>query len=463
MIDYCLELSYDIFIADEMLEQAKLESFVNETLLIAEGTNNISNMQVIIESFGDKFKSVIKKIVNAIINMWHKFLEGMNTLFKSDKAYLERYKDIILKKQVKLGTLTMPNYEKGIKDILNKKIPAFNYQSLKANLSNDKEQAAFRKSIYNDYKPDVEFSAFVKNKMQGGEKDITVNGSQLNMTNLFNFCYNFDKLAKGIENEINSINKVGNQAMSIIDEKVRNTVKTESSIYETVSYFSNVYEVFITEGKLGIEERKKLKDSDFGLSKSRKFPLIDAGHVFSAISYFRKANSAEQPELAKNIIKRVKELGMTDIKVGRNNPFRKYAEGGNEFIIMTEAVGGLGDTNKTEGDKYNPSHTDGEHQTNTDTSQNLEGETAEEATENIKTYINVCGQLLAAKLTVARNCHKDYMSIIREHVRSYAGNKEASEDKANTKQKDIDTNTTDKTSEKNIIQKGLETVKSFLS
>ncbi|MCK9198047.1 MAG: hypothetical protein M0P49_00395 [Bacilli bacterium] len=372
MMDYCLELSYDIFIADEMLEQAKLESFVNESLLIVEGTNTISNMQVIIESFGDKFKSVIKKIVNAIVNMWHKFLEGMNTLFKSDKGYLDKYKDTILKKQVRLGTLTMPNYEKGMKDLLNKKIPPFNYQSLKANLSNDKEQSSFRKSIYNDYKPDVEFPAFVKNKMQGGEKDITVNGSQLNMTNLFNFCYNFDKLAKGIENEINSINKVGNQAMSIIDEKVRNTVKTESSIYGTAKYFSNVYRAFID-----------------------------------------------------------------------------------------EAVGFDG---KTDNSKYNPSHTDGEHDTNDNTSQNLEGETAEEATENIKTYISVCGQLLAAKLTVARNCHKDYMSIIREHVRSYAGNKEASEDKANSKQKDVDTNTTDNPKkDKNIIQKGLETVKSFLS
>ena len=160
--------------------------------------------------------------------------------------------------------------------------------------------------------------------------------------------------------------------MSIIDEKVRNTVKTESSIYGTAKYFSNVYRAFID-----------------------------------------------------------------------------------------EAVGFDG---KTDNSKYNPSHTDGEHDTNDNTSQNLEGETAEEATENIKTYISVCGQLLAAKLTVARNCHKDYMSIIREHVRSYAGNKEASEDKANSKQKDVDTNTTDNPKkDKNIIQKGLETVKSFLS
>ena len=371
MMDYCLELSYDIFIADEMLEQAKLESFVNETLLIAEGTNTISNMHVIIESFGDKFKNVIKKIVNAIVNMWHKFLEGMNTLFKSDKGYLEKYKDVILKKQVTLGTLTMPNYEKGMNDILNKKIPPFNYQSLKANLSNDKEQAAFRKSIYNDYKPDVDFPAFVKNKMQGGEKDITVNGSQLNMTNLFNFCYNFDKLAKGIENEINNINKVGNQAMSIIDEKVRNAAKTESSIYGTAKYFSNVYGSFIDEAVKGLDSND---------------------------------NS--------------------------------------------------GNNRKTEGDKYNPSHTDGEHDTNTNTTQNLEGESAEEATDNIKTYITVCGQLLAAKLTVSRNCHKDYMSIIREHVRSYTGNKEASEDKLNSKQKDTDTNSGSKPDEKKtVIQK----------
>lgn len=379
-MDYCLELSYDLFIADEMLEQAKLERFVNEALLISEGANTVSNITVIVESFGDKFKEIIKKIVNSIVNMWHKFLEGMNTLFKSDKAYLEKYKDIILKKQVNLGTLTMPNYEKGVNDILSKKIPPFNYQGLKGNLSGDKEHASFRKSIYNDYNPDIEFPAFVKNKMQGGEKDITVKGSQINMTNLFNFCYNFDKLAKGIENEINSINKVGNQAVAIIDEKVRKTAQTESTLYGTVKYFSNVYESFID-----------------------------------------------------------------------------------------EAVGGLGDSNKeasrkTDGDKYNPSHTDGEHETSNNTSQSLEGETAEEATENIKVYINICGQFLAAKLTIARNCHKDYMSIIREHVRSYAGNKEVSQDKGNSKQKDVDTNAADTNNpekKKTIIQTAVEKVKSF--
>ena len=453
-MDYCLELSYDMFIANEMLEQAKLERFVNESLLIMEGTNTVSNMTVIVESFGDKFKEIIKKIVNAVVNMWHKFLEGMNTLFKSDKAYLEKYKDIILKKQVNLGTLTMPNYEKGMNELLNKKIPPFNYQGLKSNLSNDKEQGSFRKSIYNDYNPSVEFPAFVKNKMQGGEKDITVKGSQLNMTNLFNFCYNFDKLAKGIENEINTINKVGNQAIAIIDERVRKMPKQESMIFDTIKYFSNVYEAFIDEAELGTIARKKLKDSDFGLPKSRKFPLIDEKHISSAIAYFRKASASERDELAKNIIKRVKELGMKDIKVDRNNPFREYAEGGNAFIIMTEAVGGLNDkidTKKTDGDSYNPSHTDGEHETGDNTTDALEGESAEEATENIKTYINVCGQFLAAKLTIARNCHKDYMSIIREHVRSYEGNKEAMEDKTNSKQKDADTNTQNPSNEKKSV------------
>ncbi len=356
-MDHCLELSYDIFIAEEILEQAKMERFINESVLIAEGTNSISNMTVIVEAFADKFKEVIRKIINAIVNVWHKFLEGMNTLVKSDKAYLEKYQDTILKRKVKLGEISMPNYQKGMNDILNKKIPAFNYDGLKINLSNDKNDGSFRRTFYTDYKTDIEFSEFCKNKFKGGENDINIQGNQLNMTNLYNFCHGFDKFARNIQTDINNINKVGNQALAIIDEKVRNMPKSESGLFESAKYFSYVYESFITE--LKIEE-----------------------------------------------------------KPGQNQQNQNQQ-------------------NKSQ----TQSQVNGEHDDKDTTKKNLSEESPEEATDNIKTYISVCGSFLAAKMTVARNCHKDYMAIIRAHVRSYTGDNEQNKDPENKKQKDNDTNT----------------------
>jgi hypothetical protein len=41
--------------------------------------------------------------------------------------------------------------------------------------------------------------------------------------------------------------------------------------------------------------------------------------------------------------------------------------------------------------------------------------------KNIGVYFRCCGNILAGKLTVAQAMYKDYMAIIRAHVRDYVG------------------------------------------
>jgi len=62
--------------------------------------------------------------------------------------------------------------------------------------------------------------------------------------------------------------------------------------------------------KLSTEDRKELKDSDFGLPKERAYPMTDATHVHAAEAYFRHASEKEKPELARNILKKAKEFGV---------------------------------------------------------------------------------------------------------------------------------------------------------
>jgi len=62
--------------------------------------------------------------------------------------------------------------------------------------------------------------------------------------------------------------------------------------------------------KLNTADRKKLKDSDYGLPGKREFPIPDAEHVHAAESYFRYASEKEKPELARNIMKKAKEFGV---------------------------------------------------------------------------------------------------------------------------------------------------------
>lgn len=80
---------------------------------------------------------------------------------------------------------------------------------------------------------------------------------------------------------------------------------------------------YIEEKALDSKDRKKLKDSDYGVPELRKYPLTDPKHVSLAITYFDKCEEKYQPELAENIIKKIKEFDMHP-KVSKDNGFYKY-------------------------------------------------------------------------------------------------------------------------------------------
>ena len=63
----------------------------------------------------------------------------------------------------------------------------------------------------------------------------------------------------------------------------------------------DLFDRIIMEAELSTEERNELKASQFGLPEERKFPLTDAKHVRSAISYFHTCPEDKKAQLAKRI------------------------------------------------------------------------------------------------------------------------------------------------------------------
>ena len=74
--------------------------------------------------------------------------------------------------------------------------------------------------------------------------------------------------------------------------------------------------------KLKAAQLKALPDDQFGLPASRKYPMPDKAHVIKAVQFFGYAKPEERKELAKNINRRAKELG---VKMNPHGEFRKYA------------------------------------------------------------------------------------------------------------------------------------------
>lgn len=112
----------------------------------------------------------------------------------------------------------------------------------------------------------------------------------------------------------------------------------------------------IMESSIIMEE--KFPEDCYGLPERKAYPLPDEKHVRSAIRFFNYASKDEERELAKNINKKIKEFGITDLNVGETNRFLKYykpiREGYTlkEFLTAMESVmERINDTSTTDQEK----------------------------------------------------------------------------------------------------------------
>ena len=63
--------------------------------------------------------------------------------------------------------------------------------------------------------------------------------------------------------------------------------------------------------RLDAAERHELPDSAFGIPETREFPMPDAAHVRAAEAYFRYAPEDKKAELARHILAKAAEFGVT--------------------------------------------------------------------------------------------------------------------------------------------------------
>lgn len=83
----------------------------------------------------------------------------------------------------------------------------------------------------------------------------------------------------------------------------------------------NIFDQFLMEAELSTKERNELDDSQFGLPEDRKYPLTDAAHVKSAISYFHKCPEGKKERLAARIRRAAKKF---DVTIGEDAEVNKY-------------------------------------------------------------------------------------------------------------------------------------------
>ena len=85
-------------------------------------------------------------------------------------------------------------------------------------------------------------------------------------------------------------------------------------------YFNQDYDSFLAHAEITKEDMK------YGLPEKKAYPMPDRKHVMSAIKFFNYVSPKDEEALAKAILARMDEYGISEVNVGPDNRFGKYYE-----------------------------------------------------------------------------------------------------------------------------------------
>lgn len=396
-MNYSQQYEYLTFLAERTTQQVRMERIINEAVLIGEGADTIENIELIQESFSESVKKVIHKLLTFIGKLWGKFIEAMNTLIKNDKAYLERYKDIILKKKPADDIIIYDYYNGGIQLLLNNSCPQLTDQDINAeegkSVLDDKN--TFITQRFRDFTkfgkgPFDSITDLATAAFRGGGDEVSKVAANVNMTDMYNYCINYGSLKDKIQRDINAFQ----EAQKKFDSKLasmnnNNELKQQQqeqhesalSIFEDRKYYSAIFEQYITEADDKDKNNEPPVDNNNAMEQAAKEGKKEQEQQ-------DKANAAKQQQQNQN---------NNNTTVNNGNTAANYQQNTKD-------------------------NADANVEQNKNTYNTLQ--------ERAKVYFEIGGQYFAAKLTVAQEAEKKFMEVIKNHVRHYVGTNDKDDDQA---------------------------------
>ena len=493
---YVDKMAYANFLFEQERNTIKLNAFISECLCIAEGGNIYDGIKAINEGISDKAGSAWDKVMDFLRRMWGKFVENMTNLFNSNGYYLEKYKDIILKKPIKFTEkITMPNYFNGIKNIVGVKIPLLNVQSLERIPLNAEDKTgmdnlrtefmnAWRNGKPADNPNGKEFKAWAVDYFKGlgtGEVDFTA--SQINMTDMYNFCHDTKNITSTLEKDKSAIERANKEFADEVknvmskaekdgtyssnntgdaneyDKAKGNLVHTNGSNYTyTITVNNQVKSYNATSKKVGDKWGVYL-GNDYPGNKSLVGELTDANDPNYNLA--QKEKEAAEKQAAADAAKK-KEAeppkGQQATTTTKNNETGNGAEAKAKEPTSTEesTYSRVFDRYITEdevtysgnGDTTNNTGTDGGGGTTAaavtranSANANANGRYDVKGAVNVKStdktiedkanvWLGIATEVVTAKMTAVEAINKSFMQIIKNHVQYYVGRTNIENDQA---------------------------------
>lgn len=214
-----------------------MDCCIKEAMILAEGVDVENRLAALHEGAWDKVKEFFNKIKTFVMNLFTKVENWFDKFFKSNKDYIEKYKDQINKPTAGFTTVNMANYKDGLVRIQTPKVPNFS-AVISDNVMNSGEDNAalekviddFRKTLVDDYKPGDEWKEACNNFFKGGkdsERDYSTN--EINIVDLSNKVLEIPKIVDGIKKDKATSDQLYKSLESAINRLANATPKTESA------------------------------------------------------------------------------------------------------------------------------------------------------------------------------------------------------------------------------------------
>lgn len=382
-MDYNEMLDYGFFLAEQQYEDERLRNYIEGCVTLANGRNSIREMAYINETVGETVKGFFTKILNFIKSIWAKFVESLDRLIQNTQDYLTKYKDIILKKKAPDVTYTMYNYPEGLKTLVNAAVPPFNYETMKAYLDGEhqekflKQYSPFKDCLVpnSDATYPEQYKATFRNGKGKADEKIEITASDLNMKDIYDYCYNYKSVKDKLQKDINTIDKASVDANNIIAKRQKD--KTGQKLVDPEELKKD-------------EEKTEGKASDNGQGGT--------GSVNASATIYDRTSRF------------VNELKVTS-NDGDGTPSQKVQD--------TSAQSSTFKANNT-----NIQQAEDGNKEQSDNALNTVTGDVDTIVKQINVYFDSAKELLGAKQTVCEEIFKEYMAIIKYHVRYYIGHQD---------------------------------------
>jgi len=234
-----------------------MDCCIKEAMILAEGIDVENRLAALHEGAWDKVKEFFNKIKTFVMNLFTKVENWFDKFFKSNKEYIEKYKDQINKPTAGFTTVNMANYKDGLVRIQTPKVPNFSAVISDNVLNAGEDNAAlekviddFRKTLVDDYKPGDEWKEACNNFFKGGkdsERDYSTN--EINIVDLSNKVLEIPKIVDGIKKDKATSDQLYKSLEAAINRLANATPKTESAyLYNENAFTEDTGAVLNTTG-----------------------------------------------------------------------------------------------------------------------------------------------------------------------------------------------------------------------